>query len=467
MREQLTSPRGLWSLLLLALLIRLISLGSYPLMDTTEARYGEMARLMLETNNWLTPQFDYGVPFWGKPPLFTWMSALSAHFLGVSEFSLRFPHWVAAILVLMSVAHFARRMQFNIPFTLLVICSCGIFYLAAGAVMTDMALTFAMTLTMLGFYQGYHGDRKMAWLGFVGLGIGLLAKGPIILVLTAIVIFPWLLLQKRNFKGVGELFKRIPVLRGLFLMSAIAAPWYLLAEMATPGFIDYFLVGEHFKRFMISGWQGDLYGSAHDQPRGTIWLFWIGAAFPWSLLLVPLLWRWHKSVPATKNQSHVMSFLLLWLISPMLLFSLSGNILAAYVLPGLPALGLLVALLYKQQQQPTFLMVLPATILPILVAGYVSYLQINQDDSKTDKFLMEQLNGDFPAFYVGKRPFSGQFYSKGQVKVLTDNSELKEHKQVQLIGHPKDVANQIQKEPLNCREMYTARSGRILYQCHR
>lgn len=44
----------LWLLLAFALLLRLISLATYPLMDTTEARYGEMARLMVETGNWLT-----------------------------------------------------------------------------------------------------------------------------------------------------------------------------------------------------------------------------------------------------------------------------------------------------------------------------------------------------------------------------------------------------------------------------
>lgn len=56
----------LWLLLGFALVIRLVSLAAYPLMDTTEARYGEMARLMVETGNWLTPQFDYGIPFWGS-----------------------------------------------------------------------------------------------------------------------------------------------------------------------------------------------------------------------------------------------------------------------------------------------------------------------------------------------------------------------------------------------------------------
>jgi hypothetical protein len=54
-------------------------------------------------------------------------------------------------------------------------------------------------------------------------------------------------------------------------------PWYLLAEWKTPGFLDYFIVGEHFKRFLVSNWQGDRYGNA----RGTICLFLLLASLPW------------------------------------------------------------------------------------------------------------------------------------------------------------------------------------------
>ena len=62
-------------------------------------------------------------------------------------------------------------------------------------------------------------------------------------------------------------------------MLALAVPWYVMAEQATPGFLDYFLVGEHFRRFTVSGWEGDLYGNAHTEPLGTIWLFWVYACF--------------------------------------------------------------------------------------------------------------------------------------------------------------------------------------------
>ena len=69
----LPSAKLLLILLISCLALRFISLSLYPLMDTTEARYGEMARIMFETGNWITPMFDYNVPFWGKPPIFTWL----------------------------------------------------------------------------------------------------------------------------------------------------------------------------------------------------------------------------------------------------------------------------------------------------------------------------------------------------------------------------------------------------------
>jgi 4-amino-4-deoxy-L-arabinose transferase-like glycosyltransferase len=68
-----------------------------PLMDKTEARYAEIARIMQETNNYITPQIDYGVPFWAKPPLSTWLSALSMEVFGVNEFAVRLPYLLATI----------------------------------------------------------------------------------------------------------------------------------------------------------------------------------------------------------------------------------------------------------------------------------------------------------------------------------------------------------------------------------
>lgn len=101
--------RTLWWLLLGILGLRLASLGLYPLMDTSEARYGEMARKMLELGDWVTPMFDYGVPFWGKPPLAFWSQALAMQLLGINEFAVRLPAWLFHVASCLILIRFARE----------------------------------------------------------------------------------------------------------------------------------------------------------------------------------------------------------------------------------------------------------------------------------------------------------------------------------------------------------------------
>jgi 4-amino-4-deoxy-L-arabinose transferase-like glycosyltransferase len=38
-------------------------IAKIPLLDKTEARYAEIARIMWDTNKWIMPQIDYGIPF--------------------------------------------------------------------------------------------------------------------------------------------------------------------------------------------------------------------------------------------------------------------------------------------------------------------------------------------------------------------------------------------------------------------
>ena len=94
--------RSRWLLAALAvvLAVRLATLGGYPLMDTSEARYGEIARVMRETGNWVTPQETPGTPFWAKPPLYAWLSAASTYVFGVDEFALRLPSMLCGVGVL-------------------------------------------------------------------------------------------------------------------------------------------------------------------------------------------------------------------------------------------------------------------------------------------------------------------------------------------------------------------------------
>ncbi|EAR57659.1 hypothetical protein SKA34_08733 [Photobacterium sp. SKA34] len=457
----------LWLALCATMLIRLLSLGAYPLMDTTEARYGEMARIMVQTHNWLTPMFDYNVPFWGKPPLFAWLSALGIKVFGVSEFAVRFPHWLVGVAVLGLVACFARRVGVNALMSATILATTGIFAVSAGVVETDMSLTFAMTLSMVGFYLCWQDKSKLwGYLGFVGLAIGLLAKGPLIIVLVGLAVMPWLIIQygfKASFK---QLWGRFPIVGGTILMLVIAVPWYVMAERATPGFLHYFLVGEYVDRFLDPGWKGDLYGTAHERARGSIWLYWILSALPWSIVLPFVLWAKRKVIkPINEKIKPIISFSICWLLSPLILFTFAGNILPAYVLPGIPALGILLASIISEKQFEANWFKFSTAVSPVILIGAVIYIHFYVGDIRSDKIIFEHANKALPTYYIGNRTFSGEYYSNGNAQLLKNDNSLEKLRKFQLVGIDKQVDPVIKLDKLNCQVEFTAPSKRSLFLC--
>lgn len=424
----------LWSGILLIVGARLVAMIWVPLMDTSEPRYAEIARIMMETGDWITPYFNYGEPFWGKPPLAFWATALSFKLFGVTEFAARLPSLLVTLALMALLYGLAKRLlpPRAAPLPLLIYAGMALSFIAAGAVLTDPFLAFGMTLSMTAFYRvvldGETPPRYWPTLFFVGLAVGLLAKGPLALVLTFGPLTLWALLQRK----IGAVVAAFRWGRGLAITLLIALPWYLVAEMKTPGFIDYFIVGEHVRRFLEPGWSGDLYGSAHRRPRGTIWLYALLAAFPWSLLLLAALarraaGRWHPRGARAALLDTTHSYLLLWLLFPLLFFSVARNILWTYVLPALPAFSLLAAV-YLEKQAGRGLLAQPRTqfaaalLVPVLLVVWTGYTVLNGDKLKTEKGLIETYRavaapGD-ALIYVESRPFSARFYSRGQAQLL-------------------------------------------------
>lgn len=428
----------LFGLLAAALLVRLASLGLYPLMDTTEARYGEMARKMIETGNWLQPQFDYGVPFWGKPPLSFQASALAMLLFGIHAFAARLAPFLATcgIGLLFYAWPFARQRGEQATASFIILITSAMGFVAAGAVMTDAFLALGTMLSMISFWratQQANAARLWGYLFFVGLALGLLSKGPLALVLCGLPIFLWVV-RYRRWKLV---LQRLPWLSGGLLMLALSLPWYLAAEQATPGFLRYFLVGEHFERFVVKGWQGDLYGSGHARPIGTIWLYAVEMFLPWSLL-VPFLWNRRPASPSAlpdkeedterREAKESRCYLWLWGLSPLLFFTMARNILPAYTLPGIPAFCLLLAQsLWKRlpgQADTRPFIFLPAPIL-LIVTLFALGSGFSHIQYRCDRDMLRAWDGSSPLYYANEKvTYSGQFYSAGKAKTLPTGTPL-------------------------------------------
>ena len=418
------------------LVVRIIAMVVLPLADTTEPRYAEIARLMMTTNDWITPLFEPGVPFWGKPPLSFWAQAISFKLFGINEFAGRLP----ALLAFLATVWMLWRLAVSVVNTQVAAASIVVYsgmvltFLAAGTVMTDSYLLLGTTWAMVAFYLAPKEDFWYWRYGlFIGLGIGLLAKGPLALVIAGAPIGVWVLLQ-------GKLMfylRSMPWIRGTLLTLVIALPWYILAELKTPGFINYFIVGEHFMRFVDPGWTGDLYGYAHTEPKGMVWLHWLMGSAPWGplalLLLVGHLFRasWRQSLWQAVRQPVVM-YVLLWALVTPVFFTPAGNVIWTYVLPSMPAFALLMgwAMIKLNNGQRWRRLGFNVLMWLIPIAGLVfSGLVANNNDlMKTEKRIAEYVaqqpqNGDthnwLRLYYLdAKLEFSARFYSHDNAKLV-------------------------------------------------
>ncbi|GIX21820.1 MAG: phospholipid carrier-dependent glycosyltransferase [Gammaproteobacteria bacterium] len=311
-----------WASLRLALAVVL------PLGDTTEARYAWIAREMARSGDWITPWFAPGVPFWGKPPLAFWAQALSVRAFGEHEWALRLPALLATAALAGLVWDAARR-RFD-PDTawraLLVFTGGLLVFTVSATVSTDPFLALGVGLVWWAAMTAERGPPT--GVGFaaaaLGIAVGLLAKGPLVLLWVA----PPLLLDawrrpSRALRWGGA------VLLGL----SCALPWYWAAETKTPGFLRYFIVGEHFERYLVPGWAGDRYGGGHARAPGTVLLYTALALLPWTP------WLLRRPRPQDDGERR----LLPWMLWPLLLLLPARNLLATYVLPAMPAWSLWLA----------------------------------------------------------------------------------------------------------------------------
>ncbi len=126
--------------------LRLASLPLYPLMDRTDSRYGEVAREMVVTSEWVTPRL-LGRPFRAKPPRAIWGRAAGIVALARNERAARLPAFLAGLLTVLLVGRIGRL--FGGPavarLSALVFCCSPLRLYRMGGVMTDPFLVLKTT----------------------------------------------------------------------------------------------------------------------------------------------------------------------------------------------------------------------------------------------------------------------------------------------------------------------------------
>jgi 4-amino-4-deoxy-L-arabinose transferase-like glycosyltransferase len=314
-------------------------LSHFGLVGADEPRYAEVAREMLARRDWITPVLG-NQPWLEKPPLYYWQAMVAYDIFGVSDWTSRLPSAVDATLMVIAVFCFLGKFRPGVQLdgALMAASTAGAIGFARAA-STDMPLAAFFTIALLAWYAWYHTGSKLCLSGcYLALALATLAKGPVAPFLAAAIlgVFAWR-------SGDYRLLRRTLWIPGILLFSVIALPWYVAVQIKNPEFFQIFIVEHNLSRFAIDSYH-------HPQPFWYFLPVTLLGLVPWTIFALAALaesirqpsW-WGRSSTMLSSAKGLSLFQAVWLVVPVVFFSLSRSKLPGYILPALPAGALLVA----------------------------------------------------------------------------------------------------------------------------
>ncbi|HYE35081.1 glycosyltransferase family 39 protein [Methylocaldum sp.] len=304
-----------------------------PLVPVDETRVVSVAWEMWQRGDFLVPYLN-GEPYSHKPPLFQWAIHLGWLIFGVNDWTPRFVGPLFGLANLVLTERLARRLWPELEsasrLAPLILLSLAVWSLWTTLTLYDMLVTFFTLLGVLGILRASQESPYLGWLmTAVGIGGGVLSKGPIILlfILPVGLLAPW---------WVG----RVPrsgwpgwyagILAATVLGATIALVWAIPAGMAG---------GEEYRRAIFWGQSAGRIANSFAHRRSWLWYAAMLPVllFPW--VLWPGLWRNVKKLKTDLK----LRFCIFHVVSVLILLSAISAKQIHYLLPSLPVWALILA----------------------------------------------------------------------------------------------------------------------------
>jgi len=328
------------------------AMASYPFLDPDEGRYAEIPREMLESGDFVTPRLNY-VKYFEKPPLFYWAVAGAMAALGERESAARIvPALSGLATVVLVIAMGAKIAGRRTGLLAGWVYLTSLLTLIMGRLLViDGLFSLLLAGAWFSWWFGYSSQetrRRRLWyvLAWTCLGLATMAKGPVVLVLSAVLIGSFLLLRRdlRALKGMAWW-------PGAGIWALIVLPWHVSVSLRNPEFLRFFVVAQNFERF---------FGETREHVK-PFWFFlpiFIVGLATWGPMAFPAFTaaaRRARSAVRTINgrleevgqqadsRDAASLYLLLWAATVICFFSASSCKLVPYILPAYPAASVLIA----------------------------------------------------------------------------------------------------------------------------
>lgn len=302
------------------------------LWDPDESYYAQAAREMIERGDWLSPVFN-GENRFDKPALFYWMVIISYKTFGISEQAARVPSALFAALCLLLVSRWAGRGGSGDDANghgagaaaMLVLATSVEFFAMSRLALPDMPLAFFICLSVYCFYLHLEEGRSRWTLAaaWISAGFGVLAKGPVGVLLPVLAIAATLLFQRRP-RDFLLILRPLPIA----LFVAVAAPWYVYMTLRHDDYFSAFFIGHNLLR----------YASGRHHHTYPFWYFLpvvAAGVSPWLLQVIT------ECRGALRVKSRM--YALVAAAAIVVFYSASGSKLPGYILPVFPLLAVIAA----------------------------------------------------------------------------------------------------------------------------
>jgi len=330
-----------------AAVVTLPGLGIGTLWDNSETAYGEVAREILITHDWLVMHLN-GAAWFVQPPLYFWIAAAFAKIFGVGSFALRLPSALATIAMGAAVGYATARIAGarSGMYAGIILSTCLMQAIVGRLAIMDALLDLTIAAAILWAFRSFaptlatsalDGPKRVAALVCAGaaVGLGMLTKGPVAPVMVILVVGGWLAWEWRMRTPV-VIPKAATVLLAVVVTLAIALPWFVLLgmHMGLPALVE--LIGH----YTVGRYTGVI-----ENQHGPWWYYLpvlILGFFPW-IAFVPIgfarAWR-----AALSPQGSLARLAIVWAILPLVFFSCAQTKLPNYIALEFPALAIIVAL---------------------------------------------------------------------------------------------------------------------------
>ena len=334
---------GLWLLTVAA------GLALRPPLPVDETRYLSVAWEMWVRGDFLVPHLN-GEPYSHKPPLLFWLMQAGWSLFGVVEWWPRLVAPLFALATLFLTRTLARDLWPTRPqvadWAPVLLVGSAFWALFQTVTMFDMLLAAFALMALIGLVRFWR-DGRARWIGLaaVAIGLGVLAKGPAILLhVLPVALSAPLWAPRLDGDNAGMSWRRwyggvaLAVVGG----AALALAWAVPAGQAG---------GEAYREAIFWGQSAGRMVKSFAHARPFWWYAAVlpGLLFPW--VLWPTAWRaLRRGRNAATRADGGVRLCLIWFGVAFLAFSVISGKQLHYLLPEFPALALVLAWLLSRDE---------------------------------------------------------------------------------------------------------------------